>query len=350
MTDAAGSRPGGGGPADASLTLGIETSCDETAVAVLEGASRLRANVIASQLAAHRPYGGVVPELAARAHVENLPAVLEAALREAGIELGDVDRIGVTSGPGLVGALLVGAVYAKALALGLGRPVFAVNHLEAHVFANLLEHPELEPPFLALVVSGGHTLLVRVEAWGRYRPLGATRDDAAGEAFDKVAKLLGLGYPGGPEVERVAREGDPERIRFPRPMRHDASSDFSFSGLKTAVALEVERDPRPLDPRRLADLCASFQAAVVDSLAEKTFRAADAEPTSALVLAGGVSRNAVLRARFRAEADARRLPLYVPAPELCTDNAAMVARTAYHKAARGLAGELDFPVDPALPL
>ncbi len=336
--------------ADSSLTLGIETSCDETAVAVLEGPSRLRSNVISSQLAEHAPFGGVVPELAARAHVENLLTVLQAALDEAGVELGDVDRIGVTSGPGLIGALLVGVGFAKGLALSLERPLYPVHHLEAHLFANLFEHPELEPPFLALVVSGGHTVLARVEAWGAYRTVGATRDDAAGEAFDKVAKLLGLGYPGGAVLERLAREGNPAAIPFPRPMRNDPSNDVSFSGLKTAVALMVEREPRPIAPQRLADICASFQAAVVDTLALKTFRAADQEPTSAVVLAGGVSRNESLRERFRAEAQARGLPLLYPRPDLCTDNAAMIARTAFHHFTKRVVPDLSFSVFPSIPL
>jgi N6-L-threonylcarbamoyladenine synthase len=319
-------------------------------VAVLEGAALLRSNVVSSQLAEHAPYGGVVPELAARAHVENLLTVLEAALDEAAVELADVDRIGVTSGPGLIGALLVGVSFAKGLALGLERPVYPVHHLEAHVFANLFEHPDLEPPFLALVVSGGHTLLVRVEAWGSYRTVGTTRDDAAGEAFDKVAKLLGLGYPGGAVLERIARDGDPAAIPFPRPMRNDRSNDVSFSGLKTAVALLVEREAQPISDRRLADISASFQAAVVETLALKTFRAADQEPTSAVVLAGGVSRNETLRARFRAEATSRGLPLLYPRPDLCTDNAAMIARTAYHHFTKQMVPDLSFPVFPSLPL
>jgi N6-L-threonylcarbamoyladenine synthase len=338
------------GANDRSLTLGIETSCDETAAAVLRGPSELLSSVISSQLARHRPFGGVVPELAARAHVENLPAVLDAALDEAGVVLADVDRIGVTSAPGLIGALLVGAGYAKGLALGLGRPVYAVHHLEAHLFANLLEHPELEPPFLALVVSGGHTVIAAVEEWGRYRTLGATRDDAAGEAFDKVAKLLGLGYPGGAEVERLARGGDPAAVAFPRPMASDPSADLSFSGLKTAVGLEVARDERAPSGRRLADLCASFQEAVVDTLALKTFRAADERPTTAVVLAGGVSRNGRLRERFARDAAARGLPLFIPPPELCTDNAAMIARTAWHLASVGAPARLDFTVAASLPL
>jgi N6-L-threonylcarbamoyladenine synthase len=319
-------------------------------VAVLEGPSLLRSNIVSSQLAEHAPFGGVVPELAARAHLENMLTVLEAALDEAGIELERVDRIGVTSGPGLIGALLVGVSFAKGLALGLGRPVYPVNHLEAHLFANLFEHPDLEPPFLALVVSGGHTLLVRVEAWGSYRTVGMTRDDAAGEAFDKVAKLLGLGYPGGAVLERLAREGNPAAIPFPRPMRNDPSNDVSFSGLKTAVALLVEREPRPISDHRLADISASFQAAVIETLALKTFRAADLEPTSAVVLAGGVSRNEALRTRFRKEAATRGLPLLYPRPDLCTDNAAMIARTAYHHFTKDVVPDLGFPVFPSLPL
>ncbi|MFN2432754.1 MAG: tRNA (adenosine(37)-N6)-threonylcarbamoyltransferase complex transferase subunit TsaD [Gemmatimonadota bacterium] len=332
------------------LTLGIETSCDETSIALLEGRSTLLANVISSQLAQHAPFGGVVPELAARAHVENLPAVLEAALDQAGVRLEQVDRIGVTSGPGLVGALLVGAGYAKGLALGLGKPLYPVNHLQAHVFANLLEQPGLEPPFLALVISGGHTVLARVESWESYRVVGETRDDAAGEAFDKVAKLLGLGYPGGPVVEKLAREGDPRAIAFPRPMASDSSFDFSFSGLKTAVANEVRASQEILDRGRIADVCASFQAAVIDSLAAKTFRAADERPTSAVVLAGGVSRNHALRERFAREAAGRGLALCLPSPELCTDNAAMVARAAHHLAARGVRPDLGFDVRPSLRL
>ncbi len=319
-------------------------------MAVLEGASRLRSNVVSSQLARHRPYGGVVPELAARAHVENLLGVLQAALEDARVDLAEVDRIGVTSGPGLMGALLAGAAFAKGLALGLGKAIYPVHHLEAHIFANLLEHPDLAPPFLALVISGGHTVLARVDRWGEYRIVGETRDDAAGEAFDKVAKLLGLGYPGGPVVERLAREGDPAAIRFPRPMAQDPSSDFSFSGLKTAVSLEVAREPRPIPERRIADLCASFQAAVVDSLALKTFRAADEDPPSAIVLAGGVSRNENLRRRFGEESKRRGVPLYFPPPDLCTDNAAMIARTAYHKARTEVPADLGFGVEPAAPL
>jgi N6-L-threonylcarbamoyladenine synthase len=335
---------------EATLTLGIETSCDETAVAVLEGPSRLLSNIISSQLAQHAPFGGVVPELAARAHVENLLAVLQAALDEAGVGLQEIDRVGVTSGPGLIGALLVGASFAKGLGLGLERPVYPVHHLEAHIFANLFEHPDLEPPFLALVISGGHTVLARVEDWGAYRTVGATRDDAAGEAFDKVAKLLGLGYPGGARVEELARDGNPRAVAFPRPMRHDPSNDVSFSGLKTAVALLVEREPRPLSAKRLADLCASFQAAVVDTLALKTFKAAEEEPTRAVVLAGGVSRNEALRQRFRREAASRGLPLVYPRPDLCTDNAAMIARTAYHHSTRNRVPDLAFPVLPSNPL
>jgi N6-L-threonylcarbamoyladenine synthase len=313
---------------------------------VLEGPSTLRANVISSQLAHHAPYGGVVPELAARAHLENLPAILDAALAQAEVRLEEIHQIGVTRGPGLVGALLTGAGFAKGLAWGLDVPLVAVDHLEAHIFANLLEHPDLQPPFLALVISGGHTLLVRVEAWGSYRRIGGTRDDAAGEAFDKVAKLLELGYPGGPRIEQLAQEGDPSAVPFPRPMWNDPSYDFSFSGLKTAVAVELRRREKSLSAREVADVCASFQAAVVDSLARKTFQAVDEESVSVVILAGGVSRNESLRRTFELEAGRRGLALVYPSPELCTDNAAMIARTAYFYFTRKIVSPLDFSVVP----
>ncbi len=319
-------------------------------MAVLEGTGTLRSSIISSQLTQHAPYGGVVPELASRAHLENVGAVLDGALNEAGIALADLDRIGVTNGPGLAGALLVGVCYAKGLGLGLGVPVYPVNHLEAHLFANLLEHPDLAPPFMALIISGGHTLLVSVEKWGTYRVVGRTRDDAAGEAFDKVAKLLGLGYPGGPLVEQLAREGDPRAIAFPRPMRNDPSSDFSFSGLKTAIMHQVKHDWPQLTSKRLAEVCASFQEAVTDTLAAKTFAAAEEWGASAVILAGGVSRNEHIRRRFEREAASRGLALVFPSPQLCTDNAAMVARTAVFHAARGALPSLDFAVVPSLGL
>jgi len=308
------------------LTLGVETSCDDTSIAVLEGERDLLSNVVSSQFE-HAAYGGVVPELASRAHASNILPVFHRAIDEAGIHARDLDLIGVTRAPGLVGALLVGGAFAQGLSLVLDRPIVPVHHLEAHIVANLLDHPELELPALALVVSGGHTLLVHVEAWGSYDVLGRTLDDAAGEAFDKVATLFGLGFPGGPEIERHAREGNASAIRFPRPMldRHD--HDFSFSGLKTAVLHWVEERDEAEVSERLADACASFQAAAVEVLVEKTARAAEEFGVATVLLAGGVACNEMLRGAMRSRIDDRAMVLW-PRPVLCTDNGAMIARTA----------------------
>jgi N6-L-threonylcarbamoyladenine synthase len=307
------------------LTLGIETSCDDTSIALLEDDSALLANVVSSQVE-HAAYGGVVPELASRAHVSNILPIFERALAEAGVDAGRIDLIGVTHAPGLAGSLLVGGAFAQGLALALDRPIVPVHHLEAHIVAILLERPELELPALALVVSGGHTLLVHVRRWREYEVTGRTRDDAAGEAFDKVAKLLGLGFPGGPAVEREARAGDPRSIDFPRPMLASGDRDFSFSGLKTAVLQWIEgRSPAEVAARR-ADVCAAFQAAVVDVLVEKTARAAEELDVPSVVLAGGVACNGALREAMRARVD--DAPVVWPAPVLCTDNGAMIARTA----------------------
>ena len=314
---------------------------------MLEGESRLLANVVSSQVQ-HEPFGGVVPELASRAHVANALPVLHRALSEAGVGAADLDRIGVTHAPGLAGALLVGGAFAQGLALGLDAPVVPVHHLEAHIVANLIEHPDLELPAVALVVSGGHTLLVHVRRWKRYEVLGRTRDDAAGEAFDKVAKLLGLGFPGGPEVERAAERGDPSTIDFPRPMIDSDDLDFSFSGLKTAVLRwTAERDP-PEVQRRLPDVCASFQAAVVDVLVEKTARAAAERDAPTVLLAGGVACNGPLREALRERLGDDRAVLW-PSPINCTDNGAMIARTAVLRRdeTRRPGG---FDVHPSLPL
>ena len=274
----------------------------------------------------HEAYGGVVPELASRAHVTNVLPVFRCAMAEAGLGAESIDLIGVTHAPGLIGSLLVGGAFAQGMAIALERPLVPVHHLEAHVVANLLDHPDLELPAVALIVSGGHTLLVHVPAWKRYTLLGRTRDDAAGEAFDKVAKLLGLGFPGGPEIERLARSGDPDAIPFPRPMLDRDDLDFSFSGLKTAVLQWVEeRDPGTVEAR-LPDLCASFQAAVVEVLAEKTARAAVRLDVPTVLLAGGVACNGALRAEVSDRASGRRV--LWPRPILCTDNGAMIARTA----------------------
>ncbi|NJC86991.1 MAG: tRNA (adenosine(37)-N6)-threonylcarbamoyltransferase complex transferase subunit TsaD [Desulfuromonas sp.] len=305
------------------LVLCIESSCDETAAAVVRDGRQMLSNVVASQVDVHARYGGVVPELASRKHVEALPVVIEQALGEAGVAIGDIEGFGVTRGPGLLGALLTGLSTAKAMAWSLGRPLVAVHHMEGHILAPLLEG-EIDFPFLALAVSGGHTHLYRVDGIGRYRILGQTLDDAAGEAYDKVAKLLGLGYPGGALIDRLAAEGDPRAIAFPRPMLHKGGLDFSFSGIKTAVLQEVGANPGTLPPERLKDLAASFQAAMVEVLTIKTLRAAENEGLSRIVVAGGVACNRGLRQRFAALAAERRLEVRFPSPALCGDNAAML--------------------------
>jgi N6-L-threonylcarbamoyladenine synthase len=316
------------------LVLGIESSCDETAAAVLADGT-LRSNVVESQDAIHAGYGGVVPELASRRHLEVILPVVARALDEAGVRLGDLDGIAVTHGPGLVGSLLVGLSTAKAFAYAHRLPLVGVNHLEGHIFAGRLADPTLEPPFLALVVSGGHTALYACPAPLQYRMIGQTRDDAAGEAFDKVAKLLGLGYPGGPVVERQARGGDPKAIGFPLAQFQDGAPDFSFSGLKTAVSLYV-RQHAPLSPAGVADVCASFQATAVKMLVRKTIRAARGLGIRRLLLTGGVAANRALREALEVECAERGYGWTAPSPRLCTDNAAMIAAAG---AARLAAGE-----------
>jgi N6-L-threonylcarbamoyladenine synthase len=332
------------------LVLGIETSCDETAVGVVEDRFTLRANVIASQVELHAPYGGVVPEVAARAHLEALLPTVDQALVESGCRLSDVDAIAVTAGPGLVGALLVGVSAAKGLALAHDKPLLAVNHLRAHVEAAQLEHGQLEPPLAALVVSGGHTSIVAMDADGSFRQLGSTIDDAAGEAFDKIARFIGLGYPGGPEIDRLARGGDPTAFDFPRAMLHDGTYDLSLSGLKTAVIRELRRlEAAGVDPD-LADVAASFQEAIVDVQVVKTLRAAADEGLEQVVLAGGVAANSRLRARFAEACEREGLRLLVPSVPLCTDNGAMVAASGANLLAAGTFADLRLAVDPNLPL
>ena len=329
------------------LTLGIETSCDDTSIAILEDKTALLANVVSSQLV-HADFGGVVPELASRAHVSNILPIFERALAEARVDAERIDLIGVTHAPGLAGSLLVGGAFAQGLALALDRPIVPVHHLEAHIVAILLERPDLEPPALALVVSGGHTLLVHVRAWREYEVIGRTRDDAAGEAFDKVAKLLGLGFPGGPAIEREARAGSARSIDFPRPMLGSGDRDFSFSGLKTAVLQwTVDQGPAEVAARR-ADVCAAFQAAVVEVLVEKTAAAAEDLGIPTVILAGGVACNGALREAMRARLE-DGLVVW-PAPVLCTDNGAMIARTAVLRRSEAVApGAFDVHASRPLP-
>ncbi len=320
----------------AHLTLGIETSCDETAAAVLEDGRRIRSSVIASQDTLHAPYGGIVPELASRRHVEAIWPVVQEALTRAGVSLAEIDGIAATAGPGLIGSLLVGLCFGKALAFARNIPLVGVNHLEGHLYAATLDHEGLFFPFTGLVASGGHTNLYLATAPGVYRLLGRTRDDAAGEAFDKVAKLLSLGYPGGPLIEEWARKGDPNAVRFPRPVPPRGSYDFSFSGLKTAVVNYVKGvGGTTLDPGLIADICAGFQEAVVDVLVRVSLAAAKASTSRRLVLVGGVACNGRLRSKLTERAAEEGVQVYYPKPSLCTDNAAMIAAAGYPRLLRG---------------
>jgi N6-L-threonylcarbamoyladenine synthase len=336
--------------------LGIETSCDETSAAVVEGAGddvEQKSLVILSQ-DVHTVFGGVVPEIASRAHLTSIVPVVNRALSEAGVALGDVDAIAVTYAPGLVGALLVGVSYGKSLAFASGHALVAVHHMEGHLFATQLQHPQAVPPFTALLVSGGHTLLVDVEAWGRYRLLGQTRDDAAGEAFDKVAKLLGLPYPGGPHIERIAKEGDASRHRFSRPMlRRDQRVgdpdyyDVSFSGLKTAVLNATKR--ADIDAER-AHIARGFQDALIETLVEKTYRAAREHGRTRIVLGGGVACNNTLTDAMRGRMAELGADVFAPSPRLATDNAAMIARAGLFRYEKGERAPLDLNAYASLPL
>ncbi len=333
--------------------LGVETSCDETSAALLRGADELLGHVVLSQ-DAHRVYGGVVPEIAARAHLRSLDEVVEAALREAGGRLDQVDLFAVTAGPGLIGALLVGVSWSKGAAWALGRPIVGVHHMEGHLFAPVLESHAAHPPFVALLVSGGHTLLLHVPEWGEYRLLGATRDDAAGEAFDKAAKMLGLPYPGGPALEGMAKEGDPGGFSLPRPMLSGSTGpdepdyyDFSFSGLKTALSGVVGELGEGIGPR-VPDLAASFQRAVVEVLAEKTSRAVAATGCRRVLLGGGVANNRSLQRAIR-ECLGAGGELFIPSPRLCSDNAAMIARAGLFRYLRGDHSGFDLSARAGLP-
>jgi N6-L-threonylcarbamoyladenine synthase len=325
--------------------LGIETSCDETAAAVVAGARTVMSSVVSSQIDLHARYGGVVPEIASRAHLELMMPVVAEALLEARVDPGDLGAVGATYGPGLIGSLLIGVSAAKALALAWDLPFVAVNHLEAHLYATLLEEPDLEFPLVVLLVSGGHTMLVRMDGPGVYEVLGATLDDAAGEAFDKVARFLGLGYPGGPAIDALAMTGNPEAIRFPRAMLEDGY-DFSFSGLKTAVINWVRKHPEA----DTADVAASFQQAVVDVLVAKSARAAADVGAKGLCLGGGVAANSQLRETFLDACVAAGIRGFLPSRAMCTDNAAMVAAAAHHRLRLDGPSPLDVGAVPGLGL
>ena len=315
------------------IILGIETSCDDTSLALYDRERGIIANLTASQLI-HDAYGGVVPEIASRQHMRALLPVYDALLEKAGVTGADISGIGVSNGPGLVGSLLVGVGFAKSLAIGLGKPIVGVHHIEAHVISNELAGEALQCPAIVLIVSGGHTALYRVERVGRYELIGQTRDDAAGEAFDKIAKLLGLGFPGGPVVQRVAEKGNPSAIAFPRAMLDRGGFDFSFSGLKTAVRQHVDAH-RQLTEQQVADIAASAQAAIVDVLVERTLTCARAHSVAHVYMAGGVAANGPLRAAMKAASEKAGISYHAPLLQYCTDNGAMVARTAEHLLAAG---------------
>lgn len=330
------------------LILGIESSCDETAAAVVRNGREVCSNVISSQIELHKLYGGVVPEIASRKHIEKINQVIEEALEEAEVTLDDLDAVAVTYGPGLVGALLVGVAEAKAICYAKKKPLVGVHHIEGHVSANYIEHPELEPPFLCLIVSGGHTHLVMVNDYGEYEILGRTRDDAVGEAFDKVARAIGLGYPGGPKIDKLAKEGNPNAIRFPRAKIEDAVYDFSFSGVKSAVLNHINGCKMKGEPIVEADIAASFQKAVTDVLVERTMKAAKEQGVQKVAIAGGVASNSALRQAMQEACDKERLYLSYPSPIYCTDNAAMIGVAGYYEYIKGTRHGWDLNAVPNL--
>lgn len=333
-----------------TLILAIESSCDETAASVVKNGRCVLSNIISSQIAIHTLYGGVVPEIASRKHIEKINQVVEAALKEADVTLDDIDAIGVTYGPGLVGALLVGVAEAKAIAYAKKKPLVGVHHIEGHVSANYIEHPDLEPPFLCEIISGGHTHLVIVKEYGSFEILGRTRDDAAGEAFDKVARAIGLGYPGGPKIDKLAKEGNPHAIDFPRAHMEDAPYDFSFSGVKSAVLNHLNKCRMTGEPIVEADIAASFQQAVVDVLVDNAIRAAKDYHMDRLAIAGGVASNGALRAAMEAACEKEGIRFYRPSPIFCTDNAAMIGVAAYYEYQKGTRHGWDLNAVPNLKL
>ena len=332
------------------LILGIETSCDETAAAVVKNGEEVLSNVISSQVALHAEFGGVVPEIASRNHLEKIDEVIRLAIKEAGISMQELTAIAVTVGPGLVGALLVGVSEAKALAFALGKPLIPVHHIEGHIAANFISNPECKPPFVCLVASGGHSHLLLVEDYGKIKIYGRTRDDAAGEAFDKVARAVGLGYPGGPKLEKMAKEGNPHAYHFPTAKMEDAPYDFSFSGVKSAVLNEMNRKKMLGEEVSVADLCASFQENVTEVLSEKAIALCKELHINRLSIAGGVAANGKLREKMEEKAKQEGIEFFCPKLILCTDNAAMIAAAAYHEWKKGNFAGHDVNAYPSLSL
>ncbi|MCM1540181.1 MAG: tRNA (adenosine(37)-N6)-threonylcarbamoyltransferase complex transferase subunit TsaD [Blautia sp.] len=332
------------------LILAVETSCDETAASVVKNGREVLSNVIYTQIALHTKYGGVVPEIASRKHIEKINQVIESALGEAGVTLRDITAIAVTYGPGLVGALLVGVSEAKAISFATGIPLIGVHHISGHISANYIEHPELEPPFVCLVASGGHSHLVVVRDYGEYEIIGRTRDDAAGEAFDKVARAIGLGYPGGPKIDQLSREGNPDAIPFPRAKVGENEYDFSFSGLKSAVLNYLNSCQMKGEEIHQADVAASFQKAVIDVLVEHSLHAVKEFGFDKFAIAGGVASNSSLRAVFEQECARRDITFYHPSPVYCTDNAAMIGAAGYYEYVKGVRHGYDLNAAPDLKL
>lgn len=330
--------------------LAIESSCDETAAAVVQDGRKVLSNIISSQIEIHKLYGGVVPEIASRKHIEKVIQVVDEALKEASLTMDEIDAVAVTYGPGLVGALLVGVSAAKSIAFAHNKPLIGVHHIEGHISANYIENEELEPPFLCLVVSGGHTNLVIVKDYGEYEVLGKTRDDAAGEAFDKVARAIGLGYPGGPKIQKISEEGNKDAIAFPRAKVADNPFDFSFSGLKSSVLNYINSCEMKGEEINKADIAASFQEAVVDVLVSHTIEGAKQLGFKKIAMAGGVASNAVLREEMKEACERRGFIFYHPSPILCTDNAAMIGAAAYYDYKKGLISDLTLNAVPSLKL
>ena len=333
-----------------TIILAIESSCDETSAAVMADGREILSNIISTQIEIHKLYGGVVPEIASRHHLENINHVVKKAMSDAGVTKEDIDAVAVTEGPGLVGALVIGIAAAKALAFAWDKPLIGVHHIQGHICASLIEHKELEPPFMSLIVSGGHTNLVQVTDYNRCEILGGTRDDAVGEAFDKVARVIGLGYPGGPKIDKLAKEGNPDAIEFKRVFLEKGSYDFSFSGIKTAVLNYVNSKKQAGEEINTADIAAGFQQAVLEVIVTKALDAAAEQKKDKIVIAGGVAANSRLRGLLAEEGDKRGIRIYFPSPVLCTDNAAMIGCAAYYKYISGETDDLALDAYPNLPL